>query len=197
MTIQTIFRNRAKRRATAWLIAAGLVALLGAGCARHAPKLYDRIKTEGGQPEQFKRYELHPQRDFIHHWTRKAYLEPQPWKFEKSGVTPDQRLIVEEWGVPDAIRKPFKSIDGNHVEEWLYYDQQTVYQFIGGEVVYEGPMTDFEWVLVNRGYPDRAETLRENAGRVLSVLVYSRVFTPHLEEFKFVNGELIQAQTGS
>lgn len=173
------------------------VALLGlAGCAHRKsplPQFYDY----GGIPRSFKRHELYPQRDFRHHFVRKAYYRPDHGWSMFEPLPGDQETTVKEWGRPDWIRKPFTSLQSEKVHEWVYLDKQRVFQFVGPDLVFDGPLTEYEQILISRGYPDRTNyVIRENGERE-DLFVYTRVFTPWLEQFKFRDGHVIQSQEGN
>jgi hypothetical protein len=173
-----------------------LVTLLAAGCARSQSPLPQRYDATG-IPHSFKRIEQHPQRDFVHHWVRKAYIRPDHGykMFEPAGV--DQQTAVQEWGRPDWIRKQFRSLENDRVQEWLYLDKGHIFQFIGTDLVYEGPLTDYEQTLLSRGYPDRCMMVLRESGEREDLFVYTRVFTPWLEQIKFRDGRIIQSQEGN
>jgi hypothetical protein len=170
------------------------ICFAAAGCAARNPALVYRYDM-AGIPHAFKRFEQCPQRDFLHHWMRKVYHKPPKTVSPREGA--DQGVTLKEWGKPDWIRKPFRSMHNELVEEWVYINKGRVFQFTGDKLVYEGPLTDYEQVLLYRGYPDRAIQLRMETGNDLDVFIYRKVFSPVLEEMHFVNGLLTQAQEGN
>jgi hypothetical protein len=115
--------------------------------------------------------------------------------FEPVGT--DQAATVKTWGRPDWVRKPFRSLEDERVSEWLYLDKGHIFQFVGEDLVFEGPLTDYEQTLLGRGYPDRDFSLRRENGEREDLFLYNRVFAPWLEEFKFRDGWIIQSQEGS
>ena len=167
--------------------------LLSSGCATTHPKLMDQFDADGNRVG-FKRYEPQPQRDFRHHWTRAAMKPPKEkmWKKKDSA----QALIVDLWGPPDWVRKPFRSKENERVQEWLYLDAHHLFQFIGDDLAYEGPMTDLEEILLQRGYPDRVMMERIETGSIRHVFVYHKVFSPMLDQFTFVDGQIVQSGEG-
>lgn len=170
-----------------------LIAALGlGGCASTKSPLPQRLDA-GGVPHSFKRVEQYPQRDFLHHFVRAAYRKPDHM-FKANGK--DQNLTVKEWGRPDWVRKPFRSLENEKVTEWLYMHESHVFQFIGTELVFDGPLTDYEQTLLARGFPDNMHmTLRSNGERE-DLFIYSRVFAPWLEQYKFRDGRLVESQEG-
>lgn len=180
-------------KAARWLGCVMMVAALSlGGCASTRSPLPQRLDA-GGVPHSFKRAEQYPQRDYYHHCVRKAYRKTN-YMFEPVGR--DQELTVTQWGQPDWIRKPFRSLENEKVTEWLYLKENHLFQFIGTELVYDGPLTEYEQTLLARGFPDRTHmVLRENGERE-DLFVYTRLFTPWLEQFKFRDGRLIESQEG-
>ena len=153
------------------------------GCETHTPKVAFRFDS-AGNPVDYKRHEKFPQRDFFHHFSREVYVKPDsPQALAAAGES--QTVIIENWGVPDWVRKPFKGIQNERVQEWIYLDESRIFQFVGADLVFEGPVTDHEIVLLQRGYPDRAEFIRTIGDRVEKLYVYDNVPPIKLEEFIF------------
>ncbi len=169
--------------------------LSGLGCAHYRAKEIYHYDANG-QPFEYKRLERYPQRDFIHHATRTVYGKISPDYLPYS--CSDQAALLQEWGNPDWIRKPFVALEGHWVEEWLYQDQNILFQFIGDKKVYEGPIMDLERTLLLRGYPDRAIVSRNEMTTGLQIYVYDRLFSPAIETFQFVkDGKLTFSEEGN
>jgi hypothetical protein len=180
----------ASARAGALLTLAGLGGLLS-GCARPSDGLPPILFTPSGEPVSFKRLEVHPQLDYFHHIRRAAYRAPENG-FE--AASEDQESIVDQWGPPSHVRKPFKTMEDEKVEEWLYYDRQQIFQFSGGALIYDGPMTDMETLLLRRGYPHRATTAISETGKVKHVFVYRRLTDSYrVEAYNLTNGWIVSA----
>ncbi len=164
------------------------MAFLLVGCVGSGRK--PLLSHRGGGVSAFKRIERHAERDFIHHITRQAYRR---MPINTRMLSPEQLTIVEAWGEPDYVRKPFRSLDGEKVREWIYLEDRTLFQFVGGEVAYEGPLTDFEDLLIRYGYPDHLVTTVGETGIVRTVMVYRHVFggTP-LATYNLHDGQLVQ-----
>ncbi|MCE5230076.1 hypothetical protein LLG95_10825 [bacterium] len=169
----------------------GLLALsIATGCT--TSKITGNIGPDGEQIA-FKRYERHADIDFLHHFTRTVYHEPGVY-FGPSGD--DQIQVVSEWGRPNFIRK-FKSMTGEHVVEWLYRDNCLLFQFIRDELVFTGPITGVEEVLLSHGRPDSYDIYSTDAGVQSMNFVYSGLIFSKLENFKFNNDKLILKSTGN
>lgn len=177
---------------------AACLALLGLAltlsCAPYSTPTTFRYDA-AGVPQSIKRVERFPQRDFVHHFVRQAYFKPA----EPFAPTPktDQAVTFEEWGKPDWVRRPFRSLDNELVAEWVYLDRGHIFQFIGSQLVFEGPLTDYEQVLLRRGYPDRVLQTRLETGTNEDVFIYFAMFSPRLEQFHFMNGTMTESQEGS
>jgi hypothetical protein len=153
----------ASARAGALLTLAGLGGLLS-GCARPSDGLPPILFTPSGEPVSFKRLEVHPQLDYFHHIRRAAYRAPENG-FE--AASEDQESIVDQWGPPSHVRKPFKTMEDEKVEEWLYYD---------------------------RVYPHRATTAISETGKVKHVFVYRRLTDSYrVEAYNLTNGWIVSA----
>ena len=167
-----------------------LVLLATAGCA--TTKLPVRLDEEG-RPETFKRVERKPQRDFLNHISRTAYRPPSRWMSPEGEA---QVMLVEAWGRPDYVRR-LRSLIGERVVEWLYLEEAAVFQFVGRELVFEGPITDTEQVLLIRGRPDRAEISRNERDGTREQFIYLSWGLRQLEQFYMVNGYIIHSAEGS
>jgi hypothetical protein len=173
-----------------------LVAALGlAGCAQTRPKP-QLVYHPTGEITTFKRYERYPQRDFFHRFVRKAYQPPQDRDFDFA--RPDQQHLLDAWGRPDYIRKRFQSLEDERVEEWVYLDQQYMFQFVDHRIVYEGELTDLEQLLIRKGYPDRLETSLGESGIPRHALIYWNIFLPgRLETYGLSNGWIAHHHDGN
>jgi hypothetical protein len=179
------------------------LALTLGGCAFQSAPIAFRYDA-AGIPKSFKRVERFPQCDYVHHFVRQAYLKtganfaPKDQTGQTSATAKsDQLLTFEEWGKPDYIRKPFRSLDNERVEEWIYLDRVHIFQFIGNQLVFEGPLSDYEQVLLRKGYPDKSFQTRYETGTDEDVFIYHTMFAARLEEFHFMDGVLTQSQEGS
>lgn len=185
-------RNAACRNFAGLMLLAGLLVL--SGCTYHKARLPFHY-NQAGIPEMVKRVERHPVRNWFHHWVREAYRRPSAEFLVKPGT--DAARIKNQWGKPDWVRKPFRSLANERVHEWIYLEEMRLFQFIGDQLVFEGPLTDYEQVLLQRGYPDYVFQTRYETGTDEEVFIYHGVFIPKLEQFHFMNGELTQSQEGS
>lgn len=160
------------------------------GCVSRPLVIYER----DGSISSYKRYERHGERDFIHRFTRRAYRHPRP---DFYGRSDDQRVILEEWGDPDYVRKSFRSFEGERVAEWVYLDKRRVIQFVKHAMVYEGELTDLEQIMLHNGYPDRLVTTIGESRHVHQTLVYNSIFTAdRLDEYHLTDGWINQLTIG-
>ncbi len=164
-------------------------------CAHTRPKP-ELIFHRAEEPTAYKRYERCAERDFLHHFVRKAYSSAKRSDLDFAG--PQQQTILDTWGRPDYIRKPFWSLEDEKVEEWVYLDHQHVYQFVNHQLVFEGPLTDLEQLLIRLGYPDQMITTLSESGVVKHFLYYGNVILPgRLESFNLANGWIVHNSQGS
>jgi hypothetical protein len=168
-----------------------LIALLCA-CARSTPRdipVYD----PDGNPLQLKRVDRNPEIDYWSNWRRAAYRPPVVTRYPQSFI---QDTLVAQWGWPQWMRT-FVSLDNERVEEWLYSDLAAMFQFVGDNLVFEGPITDLERLLLRRGRPDRAMVERVDPDTRVEVYTYSSLFGVRLDDFHFSNGILTQSKEGN
>jgi hypothetical protein len=170
-----------------------LLATLAAGCA-HSPKIHYDYAADG-TPVSYRRLEKNLERDFMHHFGRDVY-ETAPYGIDRD-ATEEQRPVLETLGVPDFVRHRFTSLENERVTEWVYLDAMQVFQFVNGNLVFQGSLTDYEQTLLRHGRPSRAATSRSDTGRREDLLIYNKVFQPSLQEFFFIDGKLIQKQEGN
>jgi hypothetical protein len=171
-----------------------LTSLILINCAATRPKPGFH-HNQDGTIEMFKRFEQVMDKDYIHHWSGNVYFIPRNEKslIKKGGGFKE---IYEIWGTPDWVRRPYKSNHGDKVHEWVYLDLNQMFQFVDGKVVYEGPVTDYEQLLIRRGYPQRAINLRESNGEIISTLIYTTIWGSELDQYRFENGMLSFREEG-
>lgn len=183
----------APRRLSAKPLLLSIALVLGlatAGCVSRPQVIYER----DGSISSYKRYERHGERDFIHRFTRRAYRLPRP---DFYGRSDDQRVILEQWGDPDYVRKTFRSFEGERVAEWVYLDKRRVIQFVKHAIVYEGELTDLEQIMLHNGYPDRLVTIIGESRHVHQTMIYNSIFTAdRLDEYHLTDGWINQLTIG-
>ena len=165
------------------------------GCSHTRPKP-QLIHHRDGSMTTYKRYERLPQRDFFNRIVRKAYDVPDAGDFDFSGQSQD--ILLEQWGRPDYVRKPFTSLQGEKVEEWVYLDQNRIFQFVDHELIFEGELTDLEQILMRKGYPDQGIDDRVPAGARSSTHSITETFSfrENIETFNLANGWLVHGVEG-
>jgi len=183
-----------KRQILSLMILSLVCCGLFTGCAHTRPKpqlVYDR----DGDIRQYKRYEPHPEMNYFNRWVRKAYRVPKDSDFDFN--LESQADIIRQWGKPDYIRKPFRSLQNEKIEEWVYIEYQTVMQFVAHELVFEGPLTDYEQILIRKGYPNQATVLIGETGIERQSLVYYGWLPGRVEMFNLTNGWIAHSQEGN
>ncbi|MBI1292666.1 hypothetical protein GC173_15735 [bacterium] len=102
----------------------------------------------------FKRHSKYPSVDYIFQFKQTAYSPVKKPLTKRLSVT--QQDVLERHGQPDYIRKSFTATTNEKVTEWAYIDRLVLAQFVQGELVYEGPLTERDRYLISNGYPRRA-----------------------------------------
>lgn len=150
--------------------------------------------AEPGILATFKRYERNAERDFLHRWQRTAYrlADVGDW-----GPESDQGIVLGEWGAPDYTRD-FDSMQNEDVVEWVFIDEQAIFQFVYGDLVYDGALTDYEMLLLQHGYPDTMVTEINDQGNVRHAFYYDSIFWPsRMDVYNLTNGWITLKQEGS
>jgi hypothetical protein len=181
---------------------AGLIACLGVvGCMGTtsivATRLGGRLVNDpytAVKPMAFERREHDVTHDLLHHVARRAYRRPV--FFFGFVDTQDQWNVLNANGRPEWVRRTFVTDDHERVKEWLYPSKQKMFQFIGGRLVYQGPISDYARILWEHGYPDKIVADEGDQRRRTDDFIYSDWFVPSLETYHFFNGKLVQSQAG-
>jgi len=147
---------------------------------------------ESGTPRQYKRYARNIAVDYFSRFRRTAYekVEKPLGEF----LSDEQRRWISEHGQPDYRRRPFRSRNGEKVDEWIYLAQNKLVQFVNGHVVYEGPVTDMERIMIRLGYPSGVVLGQSEPGIERMTFIYNRPFDLEHEVYSFANGKLIFRQ---
>jgi hypothetical protein len=164
------------------LLALGLLA----GCAR-----YDLPRTQfdaQGKEVAFKRQALYDRIDYIHRFFTKAYHRPD--KHFADVLSIEEAKMVQELGTPDYCRGPIYSLHHERIVEWVYLKKNVLAQFRTGEMVYRGPVTDMEQLLIQRGYPRHTISDLQDVGPARTTWVYSGWFNAKNDEYSFSDGYL-------
>lgn len=173
---------------------AGAVAALAVflfSCAAGTPPRW-RYDADG-QPRQYKRYAKHMAVDYFSRFRRVAYVKVnQPLE---AFLSEEQRQWISHYGQPDYRRRPFRSREGEKVEEWIYLAHNKLVQFVQDRLVYEGEVTDLERTMIRFGYPQGCLIGQTEPGIERLTLIYSRPFDLERKVFSFSDGKLIVRQT--
>lgn len=105
-------------------------------------------------PVSFKRFQTYDSQDFVHNFKKEAYSPVNKPLTKRLSET--QLDVLARHGQPNYTRKGFRSLTGETVDEWAYWDRQVIVQFVQRELVYEGPLTDMDSYRIRYGYPAKA-----------------------------------------
>lgn len=159
------------------------------GCATGSKPLFIYFDQDGN-PIQQKRYRKFLTRDFKNRWFKEAYN-----KNNSTGphflLSPDQKVIKERHGAPDYISPKYLSMNNDYVKEWLYWEEGLLFQFVNRRLIFEGPVTDSERILVLYGYPDYSTISQSGKDYTREVLYYRPVIGTSEKCFNFVNGKMV------
>jgi len=130
-----------------------LVVLVASGCGN--TNRTPRYKVpEPLKIETFKRKTKHPAVDYMFQVKSTAF-SPVKKPITKR-LSASQQDVLARHGQPDFIRRNFTAHTNEKVTEWAYVDRLVIAQFVQGELVFEGPLTNMDRYLIDHGYPRRA-----------------------------------------
>ena len=148
-------------------------------------------KTLPSQPEgttyliNDKRYAKRMNIDYLYRFRSKAYRLPPADLYDKSSE--DQSVIFESFGMPDAVRRSFKSNRNEKTDEWIYVYADRMFQFVCGRLVYEGPITDHEMLLMVHGYPNQVMRSQLEPDQESMTFIYKSRFLFKTKQFVLYN----------
>lgn len=147
--------------------------------------------TQGQGWPNYVRYKWVANTNGVHHLERCSKLK----RDADEVLSEEQRAILREWGQPDYLRGPFKSDRGEHVIEWAYHPLNRLFQFVDRKMVYEGPLTDQDRVLITYGEPKEVQVVILDPNIRRETWVYRPTFVRGREMmFSFANGKLVYRQ---
>jgi hypothetical protein len=112
---------------------------------------------------------------------------------ERDELTQDQLQVLSKWGQPDWLRGPFRTTRGDQATEWLYDRQNRIFQWVDGQLVYQGPVTDAERTMLVHGAPSQVMITHLEPNIRRETFIYRDTFRTSGREkvFSFSNGKLI------
>jgi len=178
----------------AQLLAQWLLFTTLAACATTPAVVYQRDK-QGGM-EFRKRYARYVAVDLIHRFLKNAYRPALGKDFNERSLSEHQKTVVADLGRPELVRRPFKSRENELVEEWAYPEKRKIVQFVEGQLAYEGPLTDYERVLIEHGYPHSVTEVQVQGGGERAHWIYEDSWFLRVKSktFDFTDGKLVYQQ---
>ncbi|MGF1574043.1 MAG: hypothetical protein ACFCU1_13345 [Sumerlaeia bacterium] len=168
-------------------ILGGLLVLTTA-CTTNTKPLYDS-DNETDLAIQFKRYTARPAKDYIFRWNEKAFSKVQNDDFDI--LSEDKKLAVDRLGRPDYIREDIRAQRNENFDEWVYWYDNIILQFVSGELVYEGELLDSDRTLVEFGYPSTAYFQEYEIGPIRETWIYEKELITGGRVFSFSDGKTI------
>ncbi len=169
-----------------------LLAFLTAGCAFNTNPRFD-VDPVTEKPTMVKRYPKYPAWQELFFWRTKEYRKNT--KELSYLLSDEQEDLISRYGQPDYIRRTFFSTRGDRVHEWLFWDDQRVAQFVQGQVVWEGQLTDLEKVLLLYGRPGTFKMTRTKTLDTSKIFIrYPRWFGMRIHSFYLVNDRMIMGK---
>lgn len=162
-----------------------LLATLAAACTTNTKPRFN-VKDE--QVTQFRRYTGRPATDYVFRWTKLAFDRVSS---DIDGpLSEDKQAMLERRGRPDYKRDNVKASRPETFDEWVYWDQNIICQFVQGELVYEGELLDSDKTLVTWGYPSIAYSQKYEYGPTRELWVYDHLFDMGSRSYSFSDGKL-------
>ncbi|CAN5173039.1 hypothetical protein BH09SUM1_BH09SUM1_22740 [soil metagenome] len=172
------------------LLAGVVAAAAGCGNKNRVPR-YNVEKPLEITP--FKRQTKHDNVDYLYQWKAKAY-SPVSSPIRKR-LSESEQDVLARHGQPDWVRKRFQSLADEQVDEWAWWDRSVICQFVQGELVYEGELTDMDRTRIRYGYPRRAWSETYEAGVQRDIWDYQgMVFDNDGQILTFSNEKLVTQQ---
>lgn len=165
-----------------------ILAFIMAGCSINKPTKYDYVLTD--EPIQLKRLPNDWTAPDLFRWTKVAFKKNN--NTLRFFLSKEQQEIIAKYGQPKYLRS-FKSDRNEKVYEWIYLNgEDKLFQFINRQVVFEGPVTDLENVLITYGYPRFAYSERYNKERAERItFIYESPYSMKKDTYAFIGGKLI------
>lgn len=174
---------------------AGLILLVAGLAACQSTNRVPRFDLTTGKPEQYKRYAYRNYRDYLYRWNAQAYAKVE--EPMRGMLSEDMKDVLARHGQPDYRRDPFKAETDELVEDWVYWDRGVITQFVQGQLVYEGPLTDQDRCLVQYGYPQQSfsQQYEGDVSPRRETWVYKRLFERRGTFVSFTDGKLVARET--
>lgn len=164
--------KNALARAATMITALLVVGFFAVGCgSTNRQPLYNVDDPLSVVP--FKRSARHSHIDYIYTIKGEAYSKVK--KPMKGRFTSSEQDVLERHGQPDYVRKGYEALTGERVTDWAWWDRQVICQFVDGELVWEGPLTDKDEFLIRFGYPNHSWTQQVSDGVVRETWIYQGV----------------------
>lgn len=171
-----------------------LVPLLGLTLACGNVNRVPRYKApEPYAIQAFKRQTKNQSQDFLFNWKREAYSKVS--NPITKGLSEDMKDVLARHGQPDYLRKGWRSLSTNEfVDEWAFWDRGIIVQFVQGELVFEGPLTDMDRWRIEHGYPRRSSTQTVEGGVQRDIWDYQGVIDSRGRIVTFTDEKLVSVQ---
>lgn len=111
-------------------------------------------------------------------------------KYRPVSLSNAEKGIVARYGVPEAVRPPYTSRTGETITDWIYLKDAVMFQFCQGRLVYQGPLTDREIILMRFGYPNDVLRFNSTIGSVRETFVYENFWKTNQNFFSFSDSKL-------
>jgi hypothetical protein len=111
-------------------------------------------------------------------------------KYRPVSLSNEEKGIVARYGVPNCVRPTYTSLTGEKITDWLFLKDAVMFQFCGGRLVYQGPITDREIILMRFGYPNDVLRFNSTIGPVRETLVYENFWKTSQNFFSLSDDKL-------
>jgi hypothetical protein len=164
------------------------IVVFSSGCSANTKPLYES-DNETDSALQFKRYTKRPAVDYVFRWNSKAFSKVDNDDFDI--LSEDKKEAVKRLGRPDYMRENVRAQRKEDFDEWVYWYDNVIVQFVSGELVYEGELMDSDRALVEHGYPSTAYFQQYEIGPVREIWVYEKKLETGGQTLSFSDGKLV------
>jgi hypothetical protein len=161
------------------------LAAASAACTNNSKPRFD---VEDEKATAFRRYTGRPATDYVFRWSKVAF--DRVASDIDGPLSEDKTEMLERRGRPDYKRDNVKATRPETFDEWVYWDQNVLVQFIQGDLVYEGDLLDSDKTLVTYGYPSSAWSQKYEYGPTRELWVYEHLFDMGGRSYSFSDGKL-------
>jgi len=170
------------------IVAICLLSLVIVSCnTNKKPRFQSDNETD--MPSQFRRYTNRPAVDYTFRFNKQAFTQVENDEFDI--MSDDKRDVITRHGRPDYFRENIKARRNEIFDEWVYWHENIICQFVAGELVFEGELLDSDRALIDWGYPSYANHQKYEYGPVREIWIWESELVVGERMMSFSDGKLV------